>query len=86
MNGAPVLHPRTVEHLERALRGASEIKAGLAQAAAVSDLAAKEGGPPEATVYLDMLLASVDDLTGQIDRLVTLAAQAVMDRRKDRRQ
>jgi hypothetical protein len=80
--GPPILPALALAHLARAIVGLGEVKAGLAQAAAICDLAAKEGAPRDACVYLDWLLASVGDLNDQVGRLHSLTQHAVMDRRK----
>ena len=85
-DGPPILPPLALDHLERALKGAAEVKAGLARAAEVCQTAAENGAAPrDACVFLDFILAAVGDMTDQVARLRDLSRDAILDRRKEPR-
>jgi hypothetical protein len=85
VSGPPLVPALALPHIERAWQASKELQAALARAAAVCELAAAEGAPRDACVYLDMLAAQAKDQFESIERLHSLTVNAVRDRRKEHR-
>lgn len=81
---APIVPPSALAALQRAIDGAKEAAAGIAQAAAECE--APHGPTRDACMYLDMLHESTVSLREAINRLHSLSLNAVTDRRKVQRE